>query len=230
MSLVEKFINEEGKESIKKSVASVEGVSSGEVVPFITSSSFEYRYALYRGATFLTGLVALIFVLLNFFGVKGFCFDYFKDSWLFFNKFTPVVNFFIVVLFFYFLFYFLLLFFPVLRKPFIRKREMREEVEEGALKSFYNNKIYETRDRTGILIYISLYEKMVVVIADKGINEKVEDGYWDSVKDIIVNNIKIGNGVDGICEAIEYCKKDLQKFFPVREDDTNELSDLIIED
>ncbi len=229
MDLVSKFLSEDDKLSIKEAVASVESVSSGEVVPYIASSSFEYRYAMYRGASLFTALVSVVLVLLNVFEVKGFSFDFFKGSWGFLSHFSSVFNFFIIVLFLYWVFYMLLLYCPVLRKLFIRKKEMVEEVEEGALKAFYNNKIYETRDRTGILIYISLYEKMVVVIADKGINEKVEKDYWNSVRDIIIKNMKVGNGSKGICDAILFCKDNLEKFFPVKADDTNELSYLIIE-
>jgi putative membrane protein len=52
------------------------------------------------------------------------------------------------------------------KRLFITGREMDEEVAEAAVASFYNNGLYKTRDETGILIYISIFEKRIWILAD----------------------------------------------------------------
>ena len=44
-----------------------------------------------------------------------------------------------------------------------------EEVQEAVLTAFFKEELYRTRDETGILIFISVFEHKVWVLADRGI-------------------------------------------------------------
>jgi putative membrane protein len=117
-----------------------------------------------------------------------------------------------------------------LKRIFITRAEITEEVEEAALTSFYRNGLNNTRDRTGILIFISVFERKAFVLADEGINAKVDTGVWQEVVNLVVNSIKDHQQTDGICRAVRRCGELISEHFPIKKDDTNELGNLIVED
>jgi putative membrane protein len=94
------------------------------------------------------------------------------------------------------------------------QRALRAMIEEG---------VTETRDRSGVLIFLSEAEHRVVILADRGINERVEEGEWDRDVQALVGSLKRGNATAGLIEAIARIGSLLTESFPPREDDTNEL-------
>jgi putative membrane protein len=105
----------------------------------------------------------------------------------------------------------------------VARREQRAKQAAGL--AFLDFGLAETRDRTGILIYISLLEHRVVVLADRGIDAQVEEGTWDGVVDRILSGIREGRAEEGLCDAITICADLLAARFPRRPDDVNELPD-----
>ena len=119
---------------------------------------------------------------------------------------------------------------PDLKRKLINSEELNAEVKEKALVSFLEQGLHETRDRTGILILISLFEHRVQVLADSGINAKVPEHTWEEIVDTIINGLKTGNTCAATCQAIERCGELLQEHFPRKHDDTDELPNLIVEE
>lgn len=97
-------------------------------------------------------------------------------------------------------------------------------VERRATRAFMRLGIQQTRDRTGVLIFISLAEQCVVVRADKAINEKVLPGTWEKLTDQIIRGMKSQKPTQGICTAVEEAGNVLAEHFPRKNDDTNELT------
>jgi putative membrane protein len=118
---------------------------------------------------------------------------------------------------------------PVFRKPFLSKRQMAEEVNEAAITSFFLNGLHRTRDQTGIIIYVSVYERMVQVLADKGINDKVSPEVWQEVVGIVTRSMRERNPAEGICTAVQRCGELITEHFPIKSDDTDELPNLIVD-
>jgi putative membrane protein len=88
--------------------------------------------------------------------------------------------------------------------------------------------VYSTRDRTGILIFLSLLERRVIVLCDEGIKAKVKQEAWDSIVATIVDGIKAGRPSEGLLKAIAACGSLLEsENVTKRPDDTSELSDSI---
>jgi len=106
----------------------------------------------------------------------------------------------------------------------LKKKSIRNLAED----EFFRLSMNETRDKTGILIYISLRKKEFYILADSGINEKVEQSTWDKIRDKMASEFKIGNFRDGILSAIESVGKILNNHFPIKDDDTNELSNQVV--
>ncbi len=109
--------------------------------------------------------------------------------------------------------------------PFLQKKK---DIKELAQSEFYNLKMNETRDKTGILIYILLSSRQFYIIADEGINSKVEQKTWDNIRDEMQAQFKLGHFVEGVLLAIERIGEVLSKHFPIKSDDTNELSNKVV--
>jgi putative membrane protein len=114
--------------------------------------------------------------------------------------------------------------FPVLRTPFASKTEMREEVERAANEAFFAFRVRSTAEATGILLYISLYERMVRVVGDDPIASKLAQGDWDEIRDRVIAGLADGGAAEGLVGAIERCGELCAAHFPRAEGDGNELS------
>ncbi|HXX48791.1 MAG TPA: TPM domain-containing protein, partial [Myxococcota bacterium] len=101
----------------------------------------------------------------------------------------------------------------------------RERVRRAAALAFHHGGLHATRERTGILLFVSLLERQVVVLADEGIHSRVADGTWDDVVARVLEGIRSGRADDGLVEAIRLCGEHLAAHFPRRADDVNELPD-----
>jgi uncharacterized membrane protein len=111
------------------------------------------------------------------------------------------------------------------KAPFLKNNK---DIKELAANEFYKLGMASTRDKTGILIYILLSKRMFYILADSGINEKVEQSTWDKIRDEMESDFKIGNYLNGILSTISKVGNILGTFFPIKEDDTNELSNKVI--
>jgi uncharacterized membrane protein len=105
-----------------------------------------------------------------------------------------------------------------------RKKAIRDLAEEEFIKLGMNG----TRDRTGILIYIHLELRQFYILADEGINSKVEQVTWDNIRDEMQAEFKSGHYTEGIVNAIGKVGKILGEHFPIKTDDTNELSNKVV--
>ena len=79
-----------------------------------------------------------------------------------------------------------------------------------------------------MLIFISVFEHKVWVLADRGIDAKVGTDRWGAVVAHIVDGIKKGRQAEAICEAVAEVGEILAAHFPPRDDDVDELDNLII--
>jgi putative membrane protein len=112
-----------------------------------------------------------------------------------------------------------------IKRFLLGSRVAETEVYQRALQGFVESGVAETRDRTGILIFVSLLERRVQVIADAGIHRQVADRTWDEVVGLTLDGIRRGSLADGLCAAVARCGELLAREFPRREDDKDELSD-----
>ncbi len=101
---------------------------------------------------------------------------------------------------------------------------MQEDVERSAIEAFHRFRLSETQDATGILIYVSLFEHMVTVMGDQGINQKMSQTAWQEVCSLTLQGIKKGNPTDGLVNSIQQCGLLLAENFPIAPDDKNELA------
>lgn len=108
---------------------------------------------------------------------------------------------------------------------FLRKKK---DIKLLAEEEFYKLKMNSTRDKTGILIYVLLSKRKFYILTDSGINEKVAQDVWDVLRDKMQDEFQKGHYLDGILKTIEKVGKLLSQHFPIKDDDTNELSNKVI--
>ncbi len=109
------------------------------------------------------------------------------------------------------------------KPPMKSKKSIKDLAEE----EFYTLRMDKTRDKTGILLYISLKEKAFQILADKGINQKVKPNTWDELKEQLQKNFADGKFADGIINTVETMGEILSEHFPIKNDDKNELSNKV---
>ena len=112
---------------------------------------------------------------------------------------------------------------PALRLPFILPAEMREEVQRSARVAFMQQRVRKTAASTGVLIYVSLFERQVVILPDHGISELHTPDVWQEVRDLLIDGLRRGDGAAGFQSAIAKCGDLLASSAPREDEDTNEL-------
>jgi len=202
------FLTEEDKKAISEAVKQAEAGTSGEIVFAISEASARYHHELLLAS--IIGMVAAtaLYLALPF------------DHTIGILLWTQLVSFTLL---------FAVLPHLPLRRRLIPSRELDARTREAALLEFYSSGLYRTREANGILIYLSLFERTVVVLGDRGIHEKMGNQHWDDVRDKIIEGIRQGRAREGICAAVRSCGEALAKHFPHRPDDVNELSDQVID-
>ncbi|WP_423149588.1 TPM domain-containing protein [Rubrolithibacter danxiaensis] len=100
-----------------------------------------------------------------------------------------------------------------------------EDVLDRAAKYFSKLGMDQTALRNGVLIYLALNDRKFAIIGDEGINKVVPDNFWDSTKEAMLSFFKANDITEGIATGIKLAGDQLQKYFPFRDDDKNELSD-----
>jgi len=100
---------------------------------------------------------------------------------------------------------------------------------ELAMKDFERMKVWNTKDRTGILVFIIFGERYYDIIADEGIYAKISNKVWNNLEEKLKTEFRSGNYSVGILSLIQRMGRILKKDFPVKKGDENidELKDEI---
>ena len=94
---------------------------------------------------------------------------------------------------------------------------------------FYRKDIFEelgmhrTRDRNGVLIYLSVADRKLAVIGDEAINQQVPENFWNDVLGLLKLHLAAGRPAHGLVEAVHMVGEKLRIHFPLKHDDTDEL-------
>lgn len=204
----ENFFSAQDKERITAAVRQVELHTAGEVVVMVVDGSDTYP----EGRMLAGGVVGVILAL----GVT--------DFWLSDNlwRFVPLA------LALTALCGWLTVYLPALHRLFVHPARFAERVADQALLSFHRQGLHRTKDATGVLFYISLFERQVRVMADQGIYTKISQETLQEYADDVARSVRSGTAVAALCREIERVGLILAEHFPVAADDSNELSDEVI--
>ena len=118
---------------------------------------------------------------------------------------------------------------PPVRLALTPRSLKRHEVKRRAGEIFLSKNLHLTRERTGVLIFVSLAERMAEIIADEGIAAHVESHVWDRAMAALAEGLKRGEPAAGFAGAIGLCADVLAERFPANPtDNPNELPDAVV--
>ena len=118
---------------------------------------------------------------------------------------------------------------PFIDRLIVGRRRMAEAVHRRAMRHFIESAAYDTVDRTGVLLFISVLERRVELLADRGINAKVSPDTWEGIVNDLVVGIRQKKTDTALETAIRRIGEILAEYVPPRADDTNEKADAPVE-
>lgn len=213
----------EEKERIASAVREAEQGTSGEIATAVINQS--NNYAIYElsfavSVSLLYGIILVLFTGAieswlqgNFWGYES---GYLTGFYIFSTFLLLIVIYFIANI-------------PFIDRLIVPRKSRESWVRRRALQYFSESGVGHTRDNTGILIFISLLEQRVELLADTGISEKIDNETWQQIVNNVVSGIKSGNMTESLCTSIKECGEILASEFPIKADDKNELADGIVE-
>jgi putative membrane protein len=118
---------------------------------------------------------------------------------------------------------------PPVRRALTPRGVKREKVRRRAQEQFAAKNLHLTRERTGVLIFVSFAERMAELIADEGVAAHVDQHVWDEAMAALVEGLRRGHAGAGIAAAVGLCGEVLAERFPPRPaDNPNELPDAVV--
>jgi uncharacterized membrane protein len=107
----------------------------------------------------------------------------------------------------------------------IEKRCVESDVLERAKQVFVQLGMHRTELKNGVLFYLAVEDHKFAVLGDRGINERVPDGFWNDVRDLMRSHFIKKEFAAGLSKGIELAGQQLKTYFPRQDNDMNELSD-----
>jgi putative membrane protein len=111
-----------------------------------------------------------------------------------------------------------------LRLLLVPRAVQRSRAHHAAIEQFVVRRVAHTKNRCGILIFVSLAEHYARIIADEGIAQKVPNAEWQTAVDALVAHMRGGDIAAGFTAAIERCSAVLAAHAPP-DGSPNELPD-----
>lgn len=204
----ETFFTPEEQERISGAVREAELRTIGEIAVMVVNSSDQYREAEVLGGALLGSAAAFVVSLAAFQ----------TSVWAY----VPLSAVFGIAI------WALLRKVPGLKTPFVSRQRKDDAVRRGAIRAFYEKGLYRTRQGSGVLFFVSILERKVWVLADRGIYEKVRQETLDRFAGEVSMGIRDGRSAEALCYAIHEAGDLLARYFPAVPGNRNELSDRII--
>lgn len=202
---------------LKEAVARAEQRTSAEIVPIVFDQSDDHSVATWRGAS--AGVIlALACCVAAYQFYSGWGLSWLYTGWgavlviSTFGVFGGLLGTFV----------------PPVRRALVGEERLSAVVHLRAMQAFVEEEVFATRDRTGLLLFISLFEHRVEVVADAGIHSKVKTEEWGDIVARIRDGIRSGRLYEGLSEAFDLCGELLEsRGVEVRPDDEDELPNVV---
>lgn len=200
------IINPDQQQSTAALIADIERHTDAELVAVVARQSDDYRYIPVLWAAAIALLIPLPVLFTPFWLTTT---DVLLVQWL---TFLVLVGLFRI---------------PALRIRLIPKSVRYRRAANMARRQFLEHNLHHTSGDTGVLLFVSEAERYVEIIADRGINQQVEQAQWQALIDEFVAAVKAGNTQQGLTNCIKGCGAILQQHVPATHQ-KNELPNHLI--
>lgn len=203
-----RFLDEAARAAFAKAIRSIEDASAIEVVVAMRRTSAGYHHAngIVAVLAAFAGLAVMLFAD-HAFSIPSILIDPFVAAAIAAGliELTPAIK-------------------RVLTPPRIREREVRR----AARATFVERGVHNTRDRSGLLVYISWLEQRVVVVPDSGLDQVLPAAARATMERELTAGMRIGGAE--VARRLAAVLAKVAAGIPRRADDANELPDAIDSD
>jgi len=208
---IDRYFSESDLLAIREATTAAETRTGGEIVPYIVERTIEKDRAKWCGSAIGALAAALAAGLVNVLG------EYWGGSGVWWITLPTVVGAGLG---------YLLGGLDAAGRWLVPDDHAERAVVTRAEAAFVEEEVFDTRDRTGILVFLSLAERRAVILADAGINRSVPEGTWREVVTELVAGIKGGDAAGAMRAAVTRCGEILETHgVALRPDDVDELPD-----
>jgi len=209
---VDQFFSPTDLAEIERAVRDAEAETAGEIVPYAVSHSDHYEAAAWKGATLGAFLAVALAALLHW---RAEVWGGPVLAWIALPALAGGALGYLAA--------------AVIRPLKVWLAEgavVEHRVRQRATAAFLESEVFKTADRTGVLVFVSLFERRVVVLGDAGINALVGQHEWDAIVADIAAGIRAGRPGAALAAGIRRCGELLKRRgMVIRPDDTDELPD-----
>ncbi len=201
--------SEQDKARIRAAVHAAENKTSGEFVTVVARYSDSYIFLALLWAAVIALLLPGVFFLFSI-----------PHTWIHVYQMQLLAFIAMAALF---------LFVPGLHLWLVPRRVKHWRASLLAKTQFYQQGVQLTQHHSGVLFFVSLAERYVEIVADKGIHERIGAARWQEIIAIFLGHVRKDEVVEGFVAAIGACGDAMAKHYPRDSNDVNELSDGLIE-
>lgn len=177
-------------EQVAEAVRETESASSLEIVPVFVRKAGEYPEVFWKMG--VLGLLSSILILLVADLTADFGLFYTSADWFLLAVLGAIP-------------FVLLSFWPAWSRFLVGMAELHAQSLEQASLAFLNNGVFETSERSGLLLYISFYERQIHILPDVGITDMIDRDELLAIRDNLIKGMRSGQQVEAICAAIQAC-------------------------
>lgn len=212
---VEKYLPKSSQEKISNAVTEAEKKIHAEIVPVFMTSSDDYTEAKLRGAILGATLTSIAIIVYDHL-MGWYQLFLLENDWLFVSTIAlgGVLG------------YLLFSYVTPLKRLLVSRQKMNQASYAMAERVFGEYKLFETKSRNGILIFISLFEHKVEILPDIGISKVVQKDEWTKVIDGMKPSLRAKNFDQAFIDSISKVTEILDTY-KIHRDGTaqNELPD-----
>lgn len=114
------------------------------------------------------------------------------------------------------------------KRFFVGAARATEMAEEQAAQEFARLRLHETRGNTGVLVFVSLFERCAIVLGDSGVGAKVDPQLWSNATRAVLDGVRRGSLKKGLGAAVGIVADVLAVHFPNVGADRDELPNLVV--
>lgn len=189
---LEQLFDAQARERIAAAVKAAEAKTVGQIVPVVVARARDY-HGFQRGLGFLPLALGLQLGLAQAFpdtlGVTSAELLIVVGTWVLFCALPPVTRLF-------------------------EHHDYPGAVHQRALAAFIDHGVHETREGTGVLVFVSVHERRAVILGNRAIHQKMTDEGWKQAVDALLAGLGKGDAAGGFVAAIALVGDKLAQHFP----------------